>query len=92
MLKMRRCRNEPFEEGNLGFVRILEWTVGSSECGGFVFGPLEKVGKSIEGWSGHIVAEGDAVLILFSGQFVAQCCAAERPVGVCDDVHRDEVA
>lgn len=91
MLEVGRVCDEPFEEGEGGVVGLLEGAVEGSKHGGLV-GALVEVGwEIVEGGSGGVVAEADAVLVVLFGEAVGESGCVEGTVVEGEEVHGDEV-
>lgn len=91
MLQVRRVCDEPFEERERGVVGLLEGAVECPQHGGLVGALLEVGWEVVEGGSGGVVAEADAVLVVLFGEAVGESGCVEGAVFESKQVHGDQV-
>lgn len=92
MLEVGWVCDQPLEEGEGGVVGLLEGAVEGAQLGGLVGALLEVGWEVVEGGSGGVVAEADAVLVVLFGEAVGEAGCVEGAVFEGQEVHGDEVS
>jgi hypothetical protein len=87
-----RIRSEPLEKGKFTFMGLLKRSIGRPQRGRAILALFKVLREPIERGPRGIIAEADAVLVVFLCEAVDQRRCAKGAVLESDHVHCDEVA